>query len=72
MSKIKRNITPKINGMKHMKTSKNIKSFRSSNSRTGVSMKDVYVQRLSLEDQRLNNRRNYRIWLNEQMEFYKG
>jgi len=72
MPKIKRNVTPKIKGMKHTKTSKNTRSFRSSNSRTGVSIKDIETQRLSFEDEKLNNRRDHRIWLNEQMEFYKG
>jgi len=72
MPKIKRNVTSKIKGMKHTKTSKNIRSFRSSNSDTGVSMKDVELQRLSFEDDKVTNRKKYQIWLNEQMEFYKG
>jgi len=52
--------------MKHIRTGRNIKSFRSCPHATGVSMSHLDVERIARGEQRLMAREARHFWLEEQ------
>jgi len=55
-----------LRSIKHVRTSRNIKSFRSCPHATGVSMSHLDRARLAREKERLAAREERRVWLAEQ------
>jgi len=57
-------LTPKSTG--HIRTSRNVKSFRSCRHMTGVRMIGVELGQIAVENERLAGRERRRRWLAEQ------
>lgn len=55
-----------IKSMKHLPTGRNVKSFRSCQHATGVSMGHLDKGRIAREEHRLMAREARRLWLEEQ------
>ncbi len=61
-----------LKGIKHIRTGRNIKGFRSCPHATGISLAHLEVQRLAREEARLAKRGARRVWLDEEWsEHYK-
>lgn len=57
-----------MRSMKHVRTSRNIKSFHSCPHATGISLAHLDAARLALEAERLANRERRRLWLAQQWQ----
>ena len=55
-----------LTGLKHIRTSRNVKGFRSCPQATGVSLATGDAARLAREEERLLAREARRLWLEEQ------
>jgi len=55
-----------VRDFRHMRTSRNIKGFRSRPQATGVSLAPLDAARLAREEQRLLAREARRLWLEDQ------
>jgi len=55
-----------LRGMKHIRTSRNIKGFQSCRHAMGASRAHVERARIALEQERLEGREARRVWLDKQ------
>ncbi len=61
-----------IKSMKHIRQSRNVKSFRSAPNATGVALAHHDTQRLCREEERLMVHEAQRLWLNKQWHGHFG